>query len=106
MNQLTNKFLRRTFRKFAYFTCSGPVKDGAIFGNNTIEQLKSRKNFHEVVKFPAGHENQFAAGFLEIQKSINRALADTAVPSDGAVIVAGQGVISHNLKILQVTCGE
>ena len=98
MDELANEFFRRTFGKLPFFPRGGPVDEGAVLRDDAVEQVERWKNLHEVVEFSSCNEDQLPPGLLQVLQRLDRSVADAAVPGDSAVVVACQGVVSHEIK--------
>src|SRR5207302_7382184 len=101
LDQLLPELVRWTFGKRAFFACRRTVEQSPILRHDSIEQIKPRKYFDEIIEFTARNQNEFAAGFPHIFQRLDRCRADFSIPGNGAVVVGCQSVISHNFRLIR-----
>src|SRR5205085_5646582 len=90
-DELLPEFIGRPFGERPLFVGCRPIQQCAVLCNDSIKQFKPWKNLDQVVEFPAGNENEFAAGFTECFKREDRGFTDCPIPGNRAVVVACQG---------------
>ena len=71
------------------------VEDGAVFGDDPVEDSRFRKDIEQVGQFAAGHEEKFSAGLFELGESFQSGRFDRAMSGDGAVVVGGERKVLH-----------
>src|SRR6266566_1504406 len=65
-DELLPELVGRPMSKRPFFACGWAIQQGAVFRHNTVEKIDSRENFDQIVQFPPGNENEFAAGFTDL----------------------------------------
>src|SRR5206468_2423264 len=60
LDQLLPELVRWTFGKRAFFACRRTVEQSPILRHDSIEQIKPRKHFDEIIEFTARNQNEFA----------------------------------------------
>lgn len=81
----------------------GTVEQRAVLGDDPIEQVEARKRVLEVGELAAGDHQQPPARPGELRQRGDHAIVDVPVAGEGAVVVAGEGVVAHARDALNVT---
>ena len=70
-------------------------QEGAILGDDKVEQVEFRKDALQVGKIPAGDEDQLPAGSPHLLQGLDGRRIDSAVAGERAVVVRCQGDKEH-----------
>src|SRR5204862_6202229 len=100
LDKLLPELVGRPLSKRPFFACGWAVQQGTVFRHDTVKNIDAREDFDQIVQIPPRNGDEFAAGFTDLLERQDRVLAAFSVPCKSAVIVASQGVVSHNFSLI------
>jgi urease beta subunit len=81
------------------------VDDGAVFGDDVLEEVEARERDRQVFEQPPRHEHDLAAGAANRFERGHRRRVDPAVAGERAVVVGGEDEVAHSVVGSAVAIG-
>ena len=75
------------------------VEQRAVLGDDLVEDLQLPEMIREVVELAPRDQHQPPPGVLQLPERRQRRLAHLAVVGDGAVVIAGEDVVTHHAAL-------
>lgn len=98
MPKYCNKLLRSLFGEQADTLRCWRIEERAVLPDNKFKQICTREDCQKLVKLPAGDQQQLASRKAAAFQSFDGRLMDSPMQSQGAVIIAGEDMISNAHK--------
>ena len=90
----------RSLGQQLFFSRRRIVNHGAILRHHPVEQGEPRKNGRQIGQFPAGHQDEPAAGLPQPFQRANRFRVHLAVASQGSIVIRRQRDVSHDPQLI------
>ena len=84
-SQLLQQDLRRRLREDLGFARRRPMHDGAVLGDDVVEEARFRKDLQQLAQLAPGHQDQLAAGRGQRAQRFDATLVATAVARQRSV---------------------
>jgi hypothetical protein len=93
--QLLQEDLRGRLREDLGLPGRRPMHDGAVLGDDVIEQARFRKDFQQLTQLTSSHQYQLAAGRGQRAQRFDATLVVVAIARQRPVETSGQSHVSH-----------